>query len=189
VRALRLLAALAPLVAAVTAEGASFTLDARQAQDAVEAGERSVTRDGLGDEWHVRNAAGEELVVMTPFRRVALAARQAAFRKTRLSPRDRDRALREQQDRLVLWVELKGPREDFARFYAPRLIAGARHVEPTFAQNERSAARREDGAYVARCLYAFPTKALSETGRVVLVVRDGDGRDVSSFTIDLGAMR
>lgn len=186
---LRLVATLALLAVAVAAEGASFTLSEAQLQDAVEVGERSITRDGVGDEWRVRNAAGEALTVMTPFHRVALSARIAAFRRQTLKPRDRDRAAREHQDRLVFWVELKGPREDFARFYRPRLIAGARHVEPAFAQNERTAARGEDGTFVARCVYGFPTKALSGRGKVVLVVKDGDGRDVSSFTVDLGAMR
>jgi hypothetical protein len=54
-------AALAALVvlAAGTGEAASFALDQRQAQEAVEFGERSVTRDGLGGEWRVRNGAGD----------------------------------------------------------------------------------------------------------------------------------
>ena len=185
----RLLATLALLAIAVAAEGASFTLTARQLQEAVELGEASITRDGVGDEWRVRNAAGEQLTVMTPFHRVAISARIAAFRRQTLKPRDRDRAAKEHQDRLVFWVELKGGREDFARFYRPRLIAGARQVEPAFAQNERTSARGEDGKFVARCVYGFPNKALSGTGKVVLVMKDGDGRDVSSFTVDLGAMR
>ena len=172
-----------------TGEAASFTLGERQIQEAVEVGERSVTRDAIGDEWRVRNAAGEVVTVMTPFHRLALAARHAAFRKETLSPRDRDRLLKAQQERLVFWVELRGTREDFAHFYAPRLVAGARRVEPSFTQNERTPARGEDGRFFARCVYAFPTKALSETAKVTLVVRDGDGRDVSSFTIDLASMR
>jgi len=185
---LRVLALVTPLLA-VTAEGASLTLDARRLQEAVEVGERSITRDGLGDEWDVRNPAGHQVTVMTPFRRVALAARQAAFRRDTLKPRDRDRVVKEQQDRLVFWVELKGSREDFARFYTPRLVAGARQIEPSFTQNERTAARTEDGKFVARCVYGFPTKLIPATGKVVLVVRDGDGRDVTIFAIDLAIMR
>jgi hypothetical protein len=184
----RVLATLAVLAQMSTAQAASFTLAERQAQEAVDFGERSITRDGLGDEWRVRNAAGDVATVMTPFHRLALAARHAAFRKDPLTPRERGRVLKE-QDRLVFWVELAGPREDFARFYTPRLIAGARHVEPTFTQNERTAARRSDGRFLARCVYGFPTRALGSTSKVVLVVRDGDGRDVTSFTIDLGSMR
>jgi hypothetical protein len=185
---LRLFALVAPLLA-VTAEGASLTLDARRLQEAVEVGERSVTRDSLGDEWDVRNPAGHQVTVMTPFRRVALAARQAAFRRDTLKPRDRDRAVKEQQDRLVFWVELKGSREDFARFYTPRLVAGARQIEPSFAQNERTAARTEDGKFVARCVYGFPTRLVPAAGKVVLLIRDADGRDLTSFAIDLGSMR
>ncbi len=185
---LRILATLAVLAQMGTAQAASFALAERQAQEAVDVGERSITREGLGDEWRVRNAAGDVATVMTPFHRLALAARHAAFRKDPLTPRERDRVLKE-QDRLVFWVELTGPREDFARFYTPRLIAGARHVEPSFTQNERTPARREDGRFLARCVYGFPTKALAGASKVVLVVRDGDGRDVTSFTIDLAAMR
>jgi len=181
--------ALVLLAGSIAAEAAALALDERQMQDAVEAGERSVTQDGFGDEWRVRNAAGHVATVMTPFHRVALAARQAAFRKDTLKPRERDRVAREQRERLVFWVELRGPREDFARFYAPRLIAGARNIEPAFAQNERTPAREESGTFVARCVYAFPSKTLSATSKVVLIVRDGDGRDVTTFAIDLGSMR
>jgi hypothetical protein len=183
-----LLVALAVCAHVATAHAASFALGEQQVQEALEFGERSTTRDGLGDEWRVRNATGDVALVMTPFHRLALAARHAAFRKDQLTPRERNRLLKE-QDRLVFWVDLTGPREDFARFYTPRLIAGARHVEASFTQNERTAARRADGRYLARCVYGFPVKALSGTSKIVLVVRDGDGRDVTSFTIDLASMR
>jgi hypothetical protein len=183
------IAALVLLASPTTAEAASFSLTERQIQEALETGERSVTRENLGEEWRVRNAAGDSLTVMTPFHRLAIAARHAAFRNEPLKPRDRSRVLKEQQDRLVFWVELKGPRDDFARFYTPRLLVGPRPIEPSFAQNERTAARSEDGTYLAKCVYGFPTKMLSGTGRVVLVVRDGDGRDLTSFTIDLSTMR
>ena len=186
---LRAVATLVLLVGTVVAEAASFTLDERRQQEAVDAGERSVMQESFGDEWRQRNSAGHVVMVMTPFHRLALAARQAAFRKEPLKPRDRERILKEQQDRVVFWVQLKGPREDFARFYAPRLIAGARHIEPAFAQNERTPGRGDDGKFVAHCVYAFPTKALSETAKVVLVVRDGDGRDITSFSVDFASMR
>jgi hypothetical protein len=168
---------------------ASFTLTERQAQDAIEVGERSITQDTVGTEWRVRHGTGPVVTVMTPFHRLAVAARHAAFRKEPLTPRDQSRLLREQQDRLVLWVELRGPREDFARFFTPRLLVGARQLEPSFAQNERTASRAEDGAYVAHCVYGFPTRMLGDTGKVVLVVHDGDGRDVASIPIDLSTMR
>ena len=182
-------AALVLLTGPMAAEAALLSLTERQVQDAVELGERSVTRESLGTEWRVRNATGDALTVMTPFHRVALAARHAAFRNEPLKPRDRARVLKEQQDRIVFWVELRGPRDDFARFYTPRLLVGARQIEPSFTQNERTAARGEDGKYLAHCAYGFPTKMLAGTGKVVLVVRDGDGRDLTSFAVDLSTMR
>jgi hypothetical protein len=183
------IAALVFLVVPTPAAAMSFALSERQAQEAVEVGEHSVTGDTVGTEWRVRNAAGVVVTVMTPFHRLAFAARHAAFRNEPLKPRDRSRILKEQQDRLILWVELKGATEDFARFFTPRLLTGARQIEPSFTQNERTAAHGDDGKFLARCVYAFPTKLLVETGKVVLVVRDGDGRDVASIAIDLATMR
>ena len=182
-------AALVVIAWPVPVLGAAFTLSERQIQDAIEVGEHSVTQDSIGTEWRVRRGDGPVVTVMTPFHRLALAARHAAFRNEPLKPRDRSRLLKEQQDRLVFWVELKGPREDFARFFTPRLVAGARQVEPSFTQNERTASRADDGTYLAHCVYGFPTKLLGETAKVVLVVRDGDGRDVASIPIDLSTMR
>lgn len=189
VAALATLVIVAETLAPVATIAASFTLDERRMQEAVEFGERSVTQEAFGDEWRVKNAAGHVAMVMTPFHRLALAARQSAFRKDPLKPRERERILKEQRDRLVFWVQLKGPREDFARFYAPRLVAGARQIEPAFAQNERTPGRGDDGKFVAHCVYAFPTKALTETSTVVLLVRDADGRDVTTFPVDLASMR
>lgn len=183
------IAALVLLAGPIAAEAVLFSPTERQIQEAIELGERSITRDNVGLEWRVRNAAGDALTVMTPYHRLALTARHAAFRHEPLKPRDRSRVLKEQQDRLVFLVELKGLRDDFARFYTPRLLVGAREIEPTFTQNERTAARGEDGKFVAQCVYGFPTKLLSATGKVVLVIRDGDSRNLTSFTIDLSTMR
>jgi len=68
-------------------------------------------------------------------------------------------------------------------------MLGAREIEPTFVQNERTAARLEDGAYLARCVYGFPTRDVTGRSRVLLIIRDVDGRDVSRFSIDLSTMR
>ena len=182
--ALALLAALAAL-----AEAASLTLDERQIEAAIALGEGTVARESVGDEWRQKNPAGHVLTVMTPFHRLAIAAREAALRKETLKPRDVKRVVREQRERLVLWLDLRGPREDFARFFSPRLTLGTRVIEPTFVQNEHTAARAADGKFLARCVYAFPTKALIGTSKVDLLVRDGDGQAVTSFVIDLGSMR
>lgn len=183
------LAALALLPPAGPAAGASFLLTDEQRRAAVLFGQQSVTRETLDAEWQVENAAGETVTVITPFHRLALAARHAAFRGEPLRPEDEQRALREVAGRLVLWVSLYGPREDFARYLVPRLLVADREVAPTLAQNERTALRQEDGRFLARCTYWFPTQGLSGQAPVVLVVRDSDGRPVSRFTIDLGRMR
>ena len=86
-------------------------------------------------------------------------------------------------------MQLRGPHESFARFYAPRLEAGTRVIKAAFVQNERTAARQEDGAYVARCVYGFSTHDLTEAAKVALVVTDADGREVRRFHIDLSTMR
>jgi len=177
------------LLGASAGEAASLALDEARMQEAAAYGERSVTREEFGDEWRVRNGTGDVVTVMTPFHRLALAARHAAFRKDPLKPRERARVLKEQQDRLVFWVQLRGPREDFARFYTARLVTGGRQIEPAFAQNERTPARDPGGTFIAHCVYAFPTKPLTGSSKVALLVRDGDGHDVTSFSIDLASMR
>ena len=171
------------------AGAASFSLEPEQRSDALRMGAQSITQDSFDTEWRVANQAGDTLSVITPFHRLVLAARNAAFKNERMKDREPEKLLREQQDRLVIWANLRGPREDFARFFAPRLLVGDREIEPTFVQNERTAARAEGGGYRARCVYGFPVKEITPKSRVILVVRDPDGRDVSRFTIDLASMR
>jgi hypothetical protein len=168
---------------------ASFSLEPQQRTDALQVGAQSITRDSFDTEWRVANQAGDSLTVITPFHRLVLAARNAAFKNERMKDKEPEKLLREQQDRLVIWANLRGPREDFARYFAPRILLGDREIEPSFVQNERTAARTDSGAYLARCVYGFPVKEIAPKSRVVLVVRDPDGRDVSRFTIDLASMR
>ena len=177
------------LAAAPVATAASFTLEPQQKNDALRVGARSTTLEAFDAEWHVANPSGDSITVITPFHRLVLAARHAAFKNQRLKDNEPDKLLREQQDRLVVWVHLRGPREDFARFYVPRLLLGDREIEPAFVQNERTAVRTDAGAYLARCVYGFPTKELTPKARLLLVVRDAGGRDVNRFTIDLASMR
>ena len=66
---------------------------------------------------------------------------------------------------------------------------GDHAIEPSFVQNERTAAPTDGGRYLARCVYGFPVKEIPPTARVILLVRDPDGRDVGRFTIDLASMR
>lgn len=158
-------------------------------------GQRSVTSEAPFDgEWRLSNAAGEVATVVTPFYRIALAARHAAFQNEPLTPAAREKLLREHKDRLPVWVLLRGAREDFARHYAPRLVVGERdggerEIAPSFVQNERTALKQDGGTFLARCVYGFPTKEFTETSRGTLVVRDAEGREVSRFTLDLSKMR
>ena len=184
-----------PLVALLVLGGtgpaaaASLTLDERGTGEAVRAGRESVTRDAFDAEWRVANGAGGTVSVLTPFHRVALAARHAAFKQETLKPSEVRKLQREQQGRLVLWVALRGRSDDFARFYAPLLLVDGREITPSFVQNERTAMRSEGGDFLARCVYGFPIKDLKGTSRLQLVVRSGDGKDVSRFAIDLATMR
>ncbi len=187
--AARALFALALLAWPGGAPAASFALGQTERADALRVGRRSITSDTFDGEWRVANPSGDSVMVVTPFHRLMLAARHAAFRNERMKPDEPDKLLREQQDRLVIWAYLRGPRENFARFYAPRLVLREREIEPAFVQNERTAARQDNGGYLARCVFGFPIRDLTGKSRVLLVVRDADGRDVSRFTIDLSTMR
>ena len=168
---------------------ASFTLSDVDRAAAIRAGERSITTETYDREWRVTNGDGESATVITPFHRLTVAARHAAFKNDPLKPTEVDRVLKESANRLVVWVNLRGRGEDFARFYVPRLVAGDREIKPSFVQNERTAIRQEDGAYMARCVYGFPVQDITGRAKVALVVADPDGRDVSRFTIDLASMR
>jgi hypothetical protein len=177
------------LAAVTPAAAASLTLTDAQKRDALHVGARSVTHETFGGEWVVRGADGETATVVTPFYRVALAGRNAAFDQREVKPAEVERLLRSQSGRLVFWVTLRGTKQDFARHYVPRLLVGEREIKAAFVQNEHTAARQDDGRYAARCVYGFPTRDLTGTSRAALVVADGVGKDVARFGIDLGAMR
>ena len=177
------------------AAAATFMLDEQEMGRAVAAGQRSAASDAPFDgEWRVTNPAGDAMLVVTPFYRLALASRHAAFKNEPLTPAERDKIVREQKDRLPFWVVLRGGQEDFARHYVPRFIAAGpdgreREIAPSFVQNERTALKGEGGVFVARCVYAFPTKELTGASRGTLVVRDAGGREVARFSVDLARMR
>lgn len=190
----RALLAVALLVSAIPAGvratvAASLVLTDAEKRQALAYGHKSVHEDRFDAEWRVSNAAGDTASVLTPFHRLVIAARHAAFRGETLRPGEPDRLLRRQKDRIVFLVQLRGRHEDFARLMAAELIAGDRQLKPAFAQNDRTPARQEDGTYVARCTYTFPVKELMGRSRVSLVLRDADGREASRFAIDLAAMK
>lgn len=178
------------IVAAPPAGAALLTLTVAQQAEALRVGQRSVSTEARFDaEWRVENASGEALTVMTPFYRLALASRNASFKNEIVKPQDRDKLLSEVRDRLMVWVELHGPREDFARYYKPRLLVADREIEPAFVQNERTGLRRANGSFLARSVYAFPNREIVADAKLVLVIRDPDGQLMSRFAIDLAKMR
>jgi hypothetical protein len=169
---------------------ASFALTERDQQEAIAVGRQSVYGSGFGAEWQVTNAAGDALSVMTPFHRLALAARNAGFRSETLRARDVEALVRSANGKLEFWATLHGAAPDFARFYAPALVPdGQPAIRPTFVQNERTALPEGGGRYAARCLYVFPTEGLNPTGRLTLVVRTPSEAEVATFTVDLASMR
>jgi hypothetical protein len=166
-----------------------FTLSPRDRDEAVRAGRRSITDESWGREWRVDAGAGQMLTVMTPFHRLALVARNSAFQDRELKPRDVEAALKDQEGKLVLWATLRGGRADFARHYAPTLMVHQQEVKASFAQNERTALRGDDGQYTARCLYVFPAEGVDPKSSVTLVVKDVEERHVAKFSVDLASMR
>ena len=178
------------VLAAAPAHAALFTLNEAQQAEALRVGARSVIAEtGFDGEWRVANSAGDSLIVMTAFYRLMLAARHAAFKNDVVKPQDQDKLLQSVRERLMVWVQLHGPKEDFARHYAPRLIVGDREIVPSFVQNERTGLRQANGSFLARSVYTFPNREIDGQSKLVLMIRDPDGHVVSRFTIDLAKMR
>jgi hypothetical protein len=169
---------------------ASFSLSSREIQAAIHFGQRAIVDEEFDREWKLTSASGETLKVVTPFFRLAQTARNAAFKSEPLKQREIDALLKEYQGRLVFWAGLRGGREDFARWYQPvLLVQGKAEIKPSFVQNERTALRQADGRFLSRSIYAFPTNDLDGKGRVTLLVRDSDDKEVARFVVDLSAMR
>jgi hypothetical protein len=159
------------------------------AQEAIDAGTRGLTQEDFGEEWHLR-PKGAEVVVSTPFSRLALAARQAAQKGEPLTDKQRQDQLDRGRGRIQFVVTLFGRGVDFARWFQPLLRVGDREVKPTFAQNERTAIRLEDGRFAARNVYVFPLEGLPPRGTVVLVVTNQqDQKEVWRGALDLGQFR
>ncbi len=159
------------LLATPPAGAALLTLTDAQQAEALRVGQRSVTvESGFEAEWR-------------------LAARNAAFKNEPVKPQDQSKMLQALRDRLMFWAQLHGAREDFARYYVPRLVVGDLEVEPVFVQNERTGLRQANGSFLARSVYAFPTRDLTGTSKVVLLIRDPEGHVMSRFTVDLAKMR
>jgi len=177
------------LVGVTPGEAVSFALADRDREQAIRMGKKSIIEEQFGAEWRLKDASGQTLVVMTPFHRLALAARNSAFRSQELKPNDIQSTLKNIEGKLNFRVTLRGGKTDFARFYTPTLLAGSQEVKAIFVQNERTALREDDGRFAAQCVYEFSADGIDPKGRVVLVVKDADEREVAKFTVDLAAMR
>lgn len=184
--ALAALAAWPPPVAALMGD-----LSPSGIQEAIDAGTASLTQDDFADEWRLALPGGEEIVVSTPFSRLALAARQAAMKGEPLTDRQRQEQIDRGLGRIQLVVTVFGRQRDFARWYQALLRVADREVKATFAQNERSPLPLPNGGYAARNVYVFPLEGLPSQGTVTLLVRGAppELREVLRATIDLGKFR
>ena len=190
-RCLPFLVLAAGLVAATPGGAMSLVLTDRDREQAIRAGKKSIVAEEFGGEWRVKDAAGQTLTVMTPFHRLALAARNSAFQSKELKPKDVESVLKGSEGTLAFRVTLRGGKADFARFYTPELLAGSQTVRASFVQNERTPLVQDDGRLAARNVYVFPLEGLPMNGAVTLVVRGAppDQKEVLRAKIDLGKFR
>jgi len=174
---------------AASLSAASLQLTPREIDDAIRGGRQSLIQSEFSREWQVSNPAGEEVTVQTPFYRLALLARNSAFKGEELQAADIDKLVKASQGRLNFWVVLRGATLNFAKTYQPALLVEGREVKAVFVQNEYTALPTDDGRYLARCVYSFPTEGLNPRASLSLVVRTFEGQEVSRFAFDLSAMR
>jgi hypothetical protein len=173
----------AALVGDLTAEGT---------REAIEAGMAAITQEDFVEEWQLRLPGGEDVVVSTPFSRLALAARQATMKGESLTEKQQKEQIDRGKGRIQLLVTMHGgPSRSFARFYQPVLLVNGREVKATFVQNERTPLVQEDGRLAARNVYVFPLEGLPTNGAVTLLVRGAppEQKEVLRAKIDLGKFR
>jgi hypothetical protein len=161
-------------------------------REAIEAGTAGITQDDFAEEWQLRTPGGEDIVVSTPFSRLALAARTSAMKDEALTEKQQKEQIDRGKGRIQLLVTMHGgPSRSFARFYQPTLLVNGREVKASFVQNERTPLVQDDGRLAARNVYVFPLEGLPTTGVVTLVVRGAppDQKEVLRATLDLGKFR
>lgn len=161
-------------------------------REAIDAGVASITQDEFAEEWQLRLPGGEDIVVSTPFSRLALAARQAAIKGESLTEKQQQEQIDRGKGRIQLLVTMHGgPSRSFARFYQPVLLVNGREVKATFVQNERTPLIQEDGRLASRNVYVFPLEGLPTDGVVTLVVRAAppEQKEVLRAKLDLGKFR
>jgi hypothetical protein len=161
-------------------------------REATDAGIASITQDEFAEEWQLRLPGGEDVVVSTPFSRLALAARQAAMKGESLTEKQQKEQIDRGKGRIQLLVTMHGgPSRSFARFYQPVLMVNGREVKATFVQNERTPLAQEDGRLAARNVYVFPLEGLPTNGVVTLVVKGAppEQKEVLRARLDFGKFR
>jgi len=161
-------------------------------REAIDAGIAAITQDDFADEWQLRLPGGEDVVVSTPFSRLALAARQAATKGESLTEKQQKEQIDRGKGRIQLVVTMHGgPSRSFARFYQPVIMVNGREVKATFVQNERTPLPQEDGRLAARNVYVFPLEGLPTNGVVTLVVRGAppEQKEVLRAKLDLSKLR
>jgi hypothetical protein len=161
-------------------------------REAIEAGVASITQDDFAEEWQLRLPGGEEVVVSTPFSRLALAARHATMKGEPLTDKQQKEQIDRGKGRIQLLVTMHGgPPRSFARFYQPVLVVDGREVKASFVQNERTPLVQEDGRLAARNVYVFPLEGLPMNGAVTLVVRGAppEQKEVLRAKIDFSKFR
>jgi hypothetical protein len=160
-------------------------------QEAIDAGTASLTQDEFAEEWQLQLPSGEEIVVSTPFSRLALAARQATMKGEALTEKQQQEQIDRGKGRIQLLVTMYGASRDFARWFRPVLLVGGREVKPTFAQNEQTPLFVATNRFAARNVYVFPLEGLPTNGTVTLVVRAAppDHKEVLRARLDLAKFR
>ena len=104
-------------------------LDEGGIREAIETGIASITQDDFAEEWQLRLPGGEEVVVTTPFSRLALAARNATMKGEALTEKQQKEQIDRSKGRIQLLVTMRGgPPRNFARFYQPVLVVDGREV-------------------------------------------------------------
>lgn len=161
-------------------------------REAIDAGIAAITQDDFAEEWQLRLPGGEDVVVSTPFSRLALTARQAAIKGESLTEKQQKEQIDRGKGRIQLVVTMHGgPSRSFARFYQPVIMVNGREIKATFVQNERTPLPQEDGRLAARNVYVFSLEGLPTNGVVTLVVRGAppEQKEVLRAKLDLGKFR
>ena len=159
-------------------------------EEALETGRQAMVQEDFGDEWRIALPDGGEIVLSTPFSRLAQAARQAALKGEPLNDKQRQEQIDRGKGKIQLLVTMYGRTVDFARWYQPVLLVAGKEVKPSFTQNERTALKLDDGRYAARNVYVFPLEGVPAKGMVTLVVRHAvEQKEVMRAAVDLSKMR